>query len=684
MKSQTNLILLSFFLLVFSPLAKAQKVEKFGKVSKEVLEMTTYEKDKDAEAVVLFDVGTTFMEYSQSKGQFTIRTEKHKRIKILKQEGVSQANIEVRYYVPENSARDESIGGLKAYTYNLEEGKIVESKMDKDAVFTEQEDENWKKRKFTLPNVKVGSVIEYKYTLSSDFIGDIDWRFQDIIPTMWSEYTVIHAEYYIYQPHFTGFEPLAINEKKSNGNMITFTSKERINTNQFGGGVVRSKIDTETLNYQDIVYHWAVQDAPAFKFERYITTPRDYLTKVDMELSARQFPNSPIKYFSSSWEDIAKTLFDVERFGGELTRRGDVKEVAIAKTAKLTDKVQKLAALYGVAREVKWNRQYSTYASKNIKQVLADKEGNSADINLLLLALCNAADIEAYPVVLSTRNHGKLRTYSPSLNMLNHVIVFADLGEGKELLLDASDKTTPLGILPYNCLNGTGILLKSKEKTEMITLSPSKSTKATCMATMNLTSEGIVTGELSYRFTDYAGVAMRDKYFDAKDEKEFIANNWEAEKNGFKINSFEAKDVQDANKPLSFKVNITTEDKTSGDMIYLEPFFDKVFAENPFTQENRKFPADFAYPAQESYIFSLQIPAEYQVEELPKSEKLVLPEGAGSFSLIASQQDNKIQIVCNFARSKTLFIGEEYPTLKEFIGRIIAKQSEQIVLKKKQ
>lgn len=187
---------------------------------------------------------------------------------------------------------------------------------------------------------------------------------------------------------------------------------------------------------------------------------------------------------------------------------------------------------------------------------------------------------------------------------------------------------------------------------------------------------------MSYRFTDYAGVKQRKSYFEYKDEKEFISKNWEAEKNGFKINSFEAKDLQDVNKPLSFKVNITTEDKLTGDMIYLEPFFDKVFTENPFTQENRKFPADFAYPEQASYIFSLQIPADYKVEELPKSEKLVLPEGAGSFSLMASQQDNKIQLVCNYTRSKTLFIGEEYPILKEFVGRIIAKQKEQIVLKK--
>ncbi len=661
----------------------AQQAEKFGKVSKEVLEMTSYEKDKDAEAIVLFDVGTTFMEYIDGDGGFILRHERHKRIKILKQAGTQYANVEVSFYVPENNAGKESIYGLKAYTYNLENGKVVETKMDKDAVFTETENENWKKRKFTLPNVKVGSVIEYRYTLNSDFISNYQtWFFQDEIPTLFSEYKASYPEYYSYQIHFTGYESLTINKANTQSGSLIINSKER-GTN-WGLGTSKTTMSSDRIDFIEKTYHWAAQDVPAFKREKYITTARDYITKVEFELSSIQFPNAPIKYRTSSWTDVAKVLFDREGFGSELDRKGTIKDIAQAKIAKITDKVQQVAALYNVAREIKWNDEYRLYASKNVKDILAEKVGNSADINLLFIALCRAVDINASPVVLSTRSHGRLQAYSPSLSILNHVIVLVDLGEEQKILIDASDRTTPLGILPYNCLNSTGILLKDRENITMLNLAPAKTTKATCMASLNLTTDGTIQGDLNYRFTDYVAVSQRNSYFSYPDEKEYIKKTWEAGKYRFKINSFEAKDVKDSSKPLSFKLNITDEDKKEGDVIYIEPFYDKVFHENPFIQENRKFPVDFAYPQQENYVLTLQIPAEYQVEELPKNEKISLPDGAGSFTVMAVQQDNKIQLTATYIRTKTLFVGEEYYLLKDFVAKIMAKQSEQIVLKKKQ
>ncbi len=433
------LVLLS---ICFNYSLNAQQAEKFGKVSKEVLEMTSYEKDKDAEAIVLFDVGNSYMQFIDSEGGFVLRHERHKRIKILKQEGTKYANVEVSFYVPESNKGKESITGLKAYTYNLENGKMVETKMDKDAIFTENVDENWKKRKFTLPNVKVGSVIEYRYTLNSDFISTYQpWLFQDEIPTLFSEYKASYPEYYKYQMHFTGYEPFVVNEKGTQSSFFVISSKD------VSGFLVRkTEVNNDKINYMDITHHWVTKDVPAFRGEKYITTARDYITKVEFELSGIEYPNSMPKYFSNSWTDVAKRLLDIDGFGSELDRKGAIKDIAEAKIAKITDKAQQVAALYSVAREIKWNEEYRLFASKNVKDVLAEKIGNSADINLLFIALCRAVNINAYPVVLSTRSHGRLRTYSPSLSILNHVITLVELGEEQRILIDASDKTTTLGI----------------------------------------------------------------------------------------------------------------------------------------------------------------------------------------------------------------------------------------------
>jgi len=676
-----SLLLACFFCAYATQNTVAQEyVEKFGRVSKEVLEMTSYEADKDAEAVVLFDVGSSYMTFDQVKFKFVLRHERHRRIKILKQGGTSYADAEVLYYTPENSRGDETVTGIKAYTYNLENGKIVETKMEKNAIFTEEVNKNYSKKKFTLPNVKVGSVIEYRYQFSSEYIYDYQsWIFQDNIPTLWSEYKAAIPEYYNYQIHLGGYENFEVSEKGSNSSFLTITSKER--TSGFNG-FVKTNYETDKINYQDITYRWAAKNLPAFKKEKgFITAPQDYLNKVEFELLSIQYPYQAPQYFSGSWNDIAKRLLEAENFGAELNRGGDVKDVAQSAMQQTTDKIQQVALLYNVAREVNWNGDYRVFASKNVKRILEEKVGNSADINLLLIALLRAVEIPAYPVVLSTRNHGRLRSFSPSILALNHVIVAVEIDD-KNLLLDASAKNTPVGTLPYNCLNGTGILIKSQENTQTISLTPPKNTKTTCMVNLAFTPEGTLQGDATYYFNGYDAINYRAAFFDAKDEKEYINEVLAKNTLALKAQKVEVKDAKEISKPLTIKLDVATEEKLEGEVLYIEPFLEKVYAENPFTQESRKYPVDFAYPHQESYVFNLSIPANYKVEELPKNEKMVLPDNAGSFSCLIAQNEGKIQISCSFAINKTLFLGEEYAMLKEFAAKIIAKQAEQIVLKK--
>jgi hypothetical protein len=284
-------------------------------------------------------------------------------------------------------------------------------------------------------------------------------------------------------------------------------------------------------------------------------------------------------------------------------------------------------------------------------------------------------------VVLSTRNHGQLRSFSPSILALNHVIVAVEIDD-KNLLLDAAAKNTPVGTLPYNCLNGTGILIKSQENTQTISLAPAKNTKTTCMVNLIINTDGILQGDATYYFTGYDAVQYRASYFDTQDEKEYAKEVLSKNSSGLKVQKVEVKDAKEISKPLTIKIEVADEEKLEGDVLYIEPFLSKVYGENPFTQESRKYPVDFAFPHQESYILNFTIPQNYKVEELPKNEKIALPDNAGSFTCLVAQNDGKIQISCSFAINKTLFLGEEYAILKEFAAKIIAKQAEQIVLKK--
>jgi len=168
---------------------------KFGKVSKEELEMTRYKPDTSANAVILYDEGFSYIFWDDQRSHFALNFKRHVRIKILDPNGVEWGNFEELLFSYQDSK--ESIGGIKGFTFNLENGKVVKSKLDNDAIFQERENKYYEMARLSMPNVKAGSVIDLKYIISSDRIRDLrEWQFQYSIPVKWSQYAVHYPEYY--------------------------------------------------------------------------------------------------------------------------------------------------------------------------------------------------------------------------------------------------------------------------------------------------------------------------------------------------------------------------------------------------------------------------------------------------------------------------------------------------------
>ncbi len=159
-KPKEKLLLTATLFLLFFHLMAQKAPIKFGDIPIEDLKMTTYDKDSSAVAVVLTDYGESGMIYSAEKG-FMLTFERITRIKILRKEGLEWGNFEVPLYHSAGNA--EKLSSLKGITYNLENGKIIETKMKNDAVFKEKYDDNFDIMKIALPNVKEGSIVEVTY-----------------------------------------------------------------------------------------------------------------------------------------------------------------------------------------------------------------------------------------------------------------------------------------------------------------------------------------------------------------------------------------------------------------------------------------------------------------------------------------------------------------------------------------
>ncbi len=461
---------------------------KFGKVSMADLKMTRYDKDTSAEAVILSDLGQTYFDYDQTTG-FVMIHDRFLRIKIITKDGYPFAYQSIPLH--KNKNEEEQVDALKASTFNLVDGKIVESKMDNKSVFDDESDAYETIKKFTLPSVKEGSVLDIHYKIRSPFFFYLrPWGFQDVIPERYSEYEVRIPEFFTYKAQYSGYYPLYTNETKSNN----------------------------TSWYVEQVRLMATKDVPAMKSEMYTSSMKNYHTGIEFELNAYKFPNSDYVDLSSSWDKIIHRLLMDDDFGEQLKKTGIMKDAAQSLKSKTNDPLELMTLAYDYVRtNMKWNDRRSIYSSSGLKKAVSERKGNSADINLSLIVLLKDLGINASPVVLSTRDNGIIWEPITNQSRLNYVIACATVG-GKKYLLDATDVNRPYTMLPFRCLNGKGILAID-DSVQWIDLLNSEKTSTRSFGEFKINTDGNVEGKMTITYDGYEACDNRDNLLTKGTEK---------------------------------------------------------------------------------------------------------------------------------------------------------------------
>ncbi|RNI26862.1 DUF3857 domain-containing protein [Rufibacter latericius] len=666
--------LLAVVLVMFHFTAFGQEIPvKFGKVTEQELNMKVYDKDTSAAAVILADYGRSYFTYNED---FKVNFERVTRIKILKKSGYDWADFVIPYY-QKNSSR-EQVTNIKGVTYNMEGGKMVKVKMDDKAVFDEKETVNWSNKKFTLPAVKEGSVLEVSYTISSDFLFNLhDWSFQKSIPVVHSEYRAAIPEYFEYKHIPQGYEPFVVNEAVP----ANMTFAVRYSGQDVGSGLSSGRIPggIENITAKSVNHRWVMKDVPAIASESYITTLNDYVSKIEFELEWVRYPSQVPKRIAGNWSSLTEELMTDERFGLQLNRTGFFKNEVAALPAA-TDTLARLNTIYEfVKKSVKWNGQGGKYVTSSLRKAFDTKTGNVADINLMLVAMLRDAGFQAYPVVLSTRDNGRV-PYSPVLSKFNYVIAYAKIGN-KEVLMDATDPLMPLGMLPKHCLNDKGWLV-SKEISDWVTLQSANRTTELINADVQVLATGVLSGKVMQSTNGVWALSMRHNVQEAGEAKfleKLVSSQTQLERKAPVLQN-----LKDLHKPMGLQYEVASAGDTQPkDIIYLNPMLLKAQQDNPFKNENRKYPVDFGHPTEEVYVCNFTIPEGYSVEELPKNAVIALPENGGRFTYALQVTGNKIQVMSKVTISRPIFYAEEYTYLKQFYTQVVAKHAEQIVLKKK-
>jgi hypothetical protein len=427
-----------------------------------------------------------------------------------------------------------------------------------------------------------------------------------------------------------------------------------------------------------------MKQVPAFRDEPFMTTSDDFVSRIDFELAGVRWPNQPYRSVAGSWEKINTTLLDDENFGIQLKRGGFLKDKVTAIIAQHTDPAARVAAIHQLVRQsVKHNGHNSYYATSTLRHAYDQHTGNTADVNLLLIALLREAGIQANPVLLSTRDHGMINQNLPLLSKFNYVVAHVAIPEKPEMLVDATEELLPCGTLPTRCLTGQGRLIMPLAKdSRWIDLKPMDRYVEYRKVELKLDEHGALTGTVHQEHGGYGAQYQRER-LRTQGEKKYIEELAKGHE-GWSVNKYTFHQQEDLLKPLSLDYNFAMPGAEAPlATLYLNPLRDFDNAKNPFVHEDRRFPVNFGAALEETTLLTILLPSGYVAEELPKQAIVDLPDGGGRFMYSVTVTTDAVQIVSRMNLRKPVYSAEEYASLREFYTRMLAKHAEQIVVKKK-
>lgn len=651
-------------LALLLPVLMFSQKRELGEVTIQELQEKQHPTDTSAVASVLFEKGKTVFYYKAEDG-FSIETEVEVKIKIYKKEGYDWATKSVLYSI---GSETETVFFSKAITYNLVNGKIVKTKLNNDGEFQEKNNEYWATKKITMPNVKEGSIIEYKYVVKSPFISKLDkWQFQSTIPVNYSEYTTCIPEYFNYNVFSRGYEKINKKEELKARN-IGFTSGAA------GAGL-------SELAFSEAITKYYVENIPAFKPEPYLSTMENYLSSIEFELSSTRYPNSGIKQYSQSWEDVTKNIYENDAFGKELDKinyyEEDLKVLLNEKFENDNAKINKIFEF--VKNRMKWDDFVGIFTDKGVKNAYQNKTGNSTEINFILISMLRSAGFSANPILLATRDK-PLNLY-PSRTAYNYVICGVEVNNAV-ILLDATDKNTTLDILPIRAINFLGRIIRKHGSSTDVSLTPKTHSNKAVLCYATISNDGKINGNIKEIIGDVrAYIFRRDNGNTSEDT---YLEQIEKENPGFEIEDYKIENKTNLLEPI--KEAYTFTDSKEIEIIdgkyYFKPLLLFALDSNPFKAEKRDYPIDFIFPKSDSYTFTYTIPEGFVVESVPSNINIAMADNIMNFKFMAGITAGKVQVICNFNTNTNFLSADYYEDLKAFYNQVFLKMNEKIVLKK--
>jgi len=651
MKSIVLFNILLHLFLINSYAQVSKDIPAFGKIDIAELKMNDCAFAPGATAVQLLKYEEVTLSVYPN-GTNRVETLTRCRIKILKKSGFQYANIGIEY-----ERSDSKISDVEGIVYNLDEGGQVKiSAIDKSDIYKAGSSKKSGQIRFTFPDLKEGSVFEYRFTRKEKGSYLIpSWYFQNSIPTLLSVYKLTRPSFSMLQKRIVGDRPVEeeswIEDVKG--------SEEKLVTNYF-----------------------SMRNVPAFVPEKFMSSSKDYRYAIhflsDPHENAYQ---SFIRKSEDKWRGANSWLLYHHYFGGQFNSDIPGTKKFIDSVDKLQEVPAKISAVYKyVKRKIKWNNYYFLL-SREMTDVWNEGVGSSAEINLAILNLLRKCHVTCFPVLYSTRLHGTVDYNFADLGQFNTVNIAVVNGK-KFDLLDGTNPYLEYDTPPLNVVNRTGMIIDEVNNTKIEIDFDRKLLWDSVYVYASIGSNGVLKGKIVKKYFDLSKSLKRQNSSNEEDDE--TDNKAESVNTGeIKIDSTYQLDAESDLLPLTEISTFHYELPSTGDFYFADPFIFSDLSKNPFTDTARRTDIDFI--ASNSSVITIQIalPPDIKLEELAKEKEITGADNSLAFRIKSEIKNDTIYINSSFEINKPFFNKSEYPALRKDFEKIYSLLNSQVLLRRK-
>lgn len=646
--------LLLVLLVHFPVFSQPGITHTFGKPSGTEIKMTGYDKEPEASAVYLYEKGNVY--FQEKENRIWIVNEYYAKIKVF-DVATFDASVEIPYYTSETFGQ--RFENFEAHS--ITDGEMYQ--VDSAEVYTKHEYGRWHSKVFAFNTVQDGSILEYRYTIASPYhMAFEDWQFQGSLPKLYSEFSANIPFNYVYRKFLMG-------EQKLDREISVIKRKCMVSSN------FSVNADCEYLEF-------AMKDIPAFKKEAFMLSKKNYISRIVFKIKEYTNYFGRRIVYQKQWDKLDEDYNKNNKLQEELKYKNYFKNKLPKEIRKMPDDLERAKQVYAFFQDYyTWDEYYFNFENDiQLKKAFDQKSGSVDEINLALLNSLLALGYNAHVVLLSTRNNGLPNQIYTSFLEFDYLIVRLEIGD-ETYLLDATDKHTAFGILPYRCLNHFGRVMNDNGRSKWYDINTETSVKQISIHA-SLDADGQMTGVVKERSTSYFNRNKRNELNDLTDKE--YSNVREKEFRNSTIITLKTNKESSNEIPLIEEFEFELALQKQGDFIFLNPYLYSFFETNPLTLEERNYPVNFAYKRNYIYQISLKIDPSFTISELPENKTVRIGDRTAELNYFISENENQIDLRLTFNIDKEEFPATAYKSLKDlFYSLVEIQNNSQLVLIKK-